>query len=295
MKGLITGIKNTRKSLLIYGQAGAGKSSLGAEFPKPVFIGTEVPYHLKVPKFPNVKTLDEFFKRCQQLLTEPNDRQTLVIDSMDGLQNMHIAEFFYPQKEKRDRTPAEYGGGYGRGNALIRKFFYQNFFMKLFRQLMEKYTVVFISHEGMKMKKSDLGEEISYFAPNLCSQLYDMVCDTVDCIVYVRMSRGKAHKGFQKRWKTPSQTKAEGEAIVTRELLLNGTEYVVAKNRWKIKEVIPYFEGQGGLALISAIKNYYKGVDGDKEEAENSKDDGDTQGTDEADGSGTVVHEDSTL
>jgi hypothetical protein len=83
---LQAGIQKIPLRALIYGAHGIGKSHFASEFPNPVFLDTEGNVnHLTPPKH-RVSSWSEAQVFLQLLLTQSHDFQTLIIDSIDPLE-----------------------------------------------------------------------------------------------------------------------------------------------------------------------------------------------------------------
>ena len=99
--------------LVIYGQEGVGKSTVGAAAPNPRFVQTEDGLgEIDTAKFPLAKNLNDVLAALTALREEPHDFQTVVLDSADWLERLIwdqvCAEFGVRSIEKAD-------GGYGKG------------------------------------------------------------------------------------------------------------------------------------------------------------------------------------
>lgn len=79
--------------ILIYGEQGAGKSTLGKEMPEPIFIQTSDGLEgLSVKAFPIAEKLQDVRDALQYLLKEKHSFKTLVIDTLGGLERLVFAE-----------------------------------------------------------------------------------------------------------------------------------------------------------------------------------------------------------
>jgi hypothetical protein len=101
----------------ITGDAGLGKTSLAATFPKPIFIRAEdglqaIPTATRPDAFPLLSNVDMLWEQLTALIKEDHDYKTLVIDSVTQLDNLftnHIVD----TDPKKPRTIAQALGGYG--------------------------------------------------------------------------------------------------------------------------------------------------------------------------------------
>lgn len=107
----------------ITGDAGLGKTSLAATFPKPIFIRAEdglqaVPLASRPDAFPVLSSVDDLWDQLTALIKEDHDYQTLVIDSvtqLDTLFTTHIVE----TDPKKPKSIAQALGGYGAGFQML--------------------------------------------------------------------------------------------------------------------------------------------------------------------------------
>src|SRR6516162_4783844 len=74
--------------VLIYGPEGAGKTTLGSKFPSPVILQTEegIPRGLTMSTFGLQDAFKGVLGSISFLGTEPHDRRTLIVDSLDPLE-----------------------------------------------------------------------------------------------------------------------------------------------------------------------------------------------------------------
>ena len=75
------------------GDAGLGKTSLAATFPKPIFIRAEdglqaIPASSRPDAFPILNTVEQLWEQLTALIKDEHDYKTLVIDSITQLDNL---------------------------------------------------------------------------------------------------------------------------------------------------------------------------------------------------------------
>ena len=107
LENITRGRESKPPSLFIYGQEGVGKSTVGAAAPNPVFVQTEDGLgEIDTAKFPLAKNLNDVLAALNALRDEPNDFQTVVLDSADWLERLIwdqvCAEFGVRSIEKAD-------------------------------------------------------------------------------------------------------------------------------------------------------------------------------------------------
>lgn len=106
--------KNTPKPprIIVYGDAGLGKTTFAVSAPKPVVIQTEDGLGtLDATAFPLASSFEEVMEALSSLYTEEHDFQTLVLDSLDWLEPMIWQRVCMDNKiETIEKLP--YGKGY---------------------------------------------------------------------------------------------------------------------------------------------------------------------------------------
>jgi hypothetical protein len=109
------GVKEKKLLGLVYGVDGIGKSSFGAQFPNPLFVGPEKgTSFLNVARVEDIKTWKSFVDAIDEIIKElPNlEFETIVIDSLDWLEP--LIHQFICEKYKVDNL-VKASGGYGNG------------------------------------------------------------------------------------------------------------------------------------------------------------------------------------
>ena len=238
---IIKGKKLVKPTLLFYGEPGAGKSTAASEFASPFFVGPEVPMHLDTDKV-EVKHLKEFREPFEFLLNGKHDYKTLVIDSLDGGQDLfrnetcHVGNYVSPNKVF---------GGYGEFWNQLRKWYVQ-LRVAYLTPLKEKMTIILVSHQK-RVEQEGVDKPYQYYQPNLESKFLDEVVNYVDGIFYFM--------------KDPI-TKRVGEDIVNKnafKIYTTGTKYWMAKNRWDLQEFYQFERNKTVHRIRQAISDYYKG------------------------------------
>ncbi|MEK9896208.1 MAG: ATP-binding protein, partial [Burkholderiaceae bacterium] len=97
--------------IVVYGQAGVGKTTLGAQAPNPVFLQTESGEGtLEINAFPQVKDFSEMLEAIASLIEHEHDYETLVIDSLD-----HLEPIIWKEVCKTQGIDSIEKLGYGKG------------------------------------------------------------------------------------------------------------------------------------------------------------------------------------
>lgn len=109
---IISGRIDTAVKTLIYGPEGIGKSTLAAQFPRPVFIDTEgSTVHMDVRRMPRPQSWVELLEQARWLADHPAEAGTLVIDTADWAETL-CAELVCARAQKSGIEEFGYGKGY---------------------------------------------------------------------------------------------------------------------------------------------------------------------------------------
>lgn len=146
LKNVTKGIKPRPHFIGLYGPGGVGKSSFAAAAPNPVFLGTDDGLGtLDVASFPIPKTWADVKAVINDLLVEEHDYQTLVIDTINGLEPLlwnHII------KEARVSSIEEVDGGFGKGYLRANEQWVE--FYNTLKRLRNKMNVIILGHAKIK-------------------------------------------------------------------------------------------------------------------------------------------------
>lgn len=98
--------------LIIYGPDGVGKSSFCADAPMPLFMASEDgTNNLDVARLPEVTSFEMIIRGLKEMITDVHPYQSLVIDSLDWMENM-IYEAVATEKKVKSIEDIPYGKGY---------------------------------------------------------------------------------------------------------------------------------------------------------------------------------------
>lgn len=130
----------------LYGPGGVGKSTFGASAPKPIFLGTDDGVgNLDVASFPTPKTWLEVRQAISELAIENHDFQSLVIDTINGLEPLVWAHVC---KEAQAKSIEEVGGGFGKGYVIACEEWVE--FWASIKRLRSRMNVICLGHAQMK-------------------------------------------------------------------------------------------------------------------------------------------------
>jgi hypothetical protein len=222
--------------LMVYGSEGIGKSTLGANAPKPVFIQTEDGLgEIDCHKFPLAKFFTDVVQALTALRDEEHDFQSVVIDSIDWLERLIFDEVC---KEYGVRSIEKADGGYARGytHALT----HWRKIIGLLEQLrdMRGMIVILIAHS--KVEKFEDPETSAYdrYTPRLHKHANALLSEWVDAILFAskKFRVQKEASGFNVERGVASPIGADGGERILRTI---GSPACIAKNRFNLPSELP--------------------------------------------------------
>ena len=261
--------------ITLVGTPGVGKTTLGALFPKAIFICAEdgkavfdswdddVKPDL-FPELPRAKykgvqrpisTKDVILDQMRMLLNEEHDYQTLIIDSVTSLDRMFNHELC--ERDGVDNV-AEASGGFHKGFDTVAEWHGD---VKNACEVLRKrkgMTVIFLAHAGVKkMKNRPDADEYTVYSLDMHEKSVPVYTNLVDAVIYIKnkefvMGVQKDKKGNTTKYGRLTQT---GDRV----LITSGdgtVGYINAKNRFKLEQEIDLPEGENPLlSLIPYFAN----------------------------------------
>ena len=259
--------------ITIVAAPGAGKTSLGALFPNPVFIQAEEgmsvfetwPEELRPVIFPalprsnkkeKISTKDALLDQLRSLAQQDHDFKTLVIDSVTSLHSLFEHEVC---EDYEVDNVADAAGGFHKGYIVVKEMHSEIKSACDYLRNKKGMTIIFLAHSGVqKMKNSPDAEEYSVYSLDMNKDSVPVYVNLVDAVLYLRQEE------FVKGGATDKKgiTKKLGKVVQTgdRILVTSGDGrigYVNAKNRYDLDseipmpigvnpllDLIPYFNGK---------------------------------------------------
>lgn len=241
--------------IVFYSLEGMGKSTFGASAIKPIFQPTEDGLdEIDAPKFPKAESFPEVMANIKMLGTEEHDFKTYILDTMDWLEPLVIAETC-----DRYNMPREYGlaGTGGRGNA----FGYGNG-VKFAMQVWEEFLVglgklrdrkgmatLLIAHSEVKRFESPDVEPYDRYQIKLHKDISAKIIEWCDALLFAnyKVYTDKTDLGFNK-------VQVRGVGGTERVIYTEEHPAYKAKNRYDLPPEIPFIKGEAWNALMMGIK-----------------------------------------
>ena len=264
--------KTKPPQITIVAAPGAGKTTLGALFPNPVFIqaeeGTSVfdtwadedkpsvfPQLPRASKEKKISTKDVLLAQLRSLATQDHDFKTAVIDTVTSLHNLFEHEVC--ESYGVDNI-GEAAGGYGKGYLAVKEMHAEVKSACDYLRNSKGMTVVFLAHIAIqKMKNRPDADEYSVYTLDMHKDSLPVYVNLVDAVLYLRQEEFvKGHATDKK-----GVTTKLGKIVQTGDRLLvtsgdGKIGFVNAKNRFELDselavpagenpllDLIPYFKG----------------------------------------------------
>lgn len=241
----LSSLKSTKRHdppvMLLYGVDGIGKTSLAAEFPNPIYLATEgerPPSDIELATPGTIESFDDLLNIIGELLTEDHDRQTVIIDSLDGLEPL-----VWRATAARLGVNSVEDAGYGKG--YVEADTEWNELMAAVSALARAgIYVVMLAHPEIVRFDSPTSDPYSRYQPKLHKRANALVREKSDVVAFMNYRISIKEKEVARQTKV---TRAEGGK--ERQIHLNEGAGFNAKNRYSMPDALPYRKGQGFAEL----------------------------------------------
>jgi hypothetical protein len=225
----------------LYGPPGVGKSTFGSTLPKAVFIQCERGLdQITCDRFPAPKTLADYKRQILALAEEPHDYESIIIDTIDGLDLLIQAEVC-----RAGKVNSIEDFGYGRGWTFAREIWVK--ILDRLTEMSERWNILLIAHAGVKnITDPQLGTPYDQWQLRLHDRSADILKQCVDLLLFAQLSRTIDKE-------TPKARKGRAITSEDREMWTSPVTGVIAKNRFNLENPMP-FEWP---ALEEAIQKFY--------------------------------------
>lgn len=219
------GIKAPR--IMLYGPHGLGKTTFGANAPDPIFILTEDGLgQIEANHFPVATTYQEVLDAVGTLVVEEHSFKTVVIDSLDWLENIIMRDL----EEKHDAKELAYGRG-----AVMAADYWRNILEGLAVLRDQKgMSIILLAHAEIKRFDSPEVEPFDRYQPKLQARSSALIQEWCDCVFFCNYKTivKKEDVGFNK-------TVSRGITTGDRLIYTNEKPAYYAKNRFSLPDAIP--------------------------------------------------------
>ena len=237
---MLKSIKNGKEAkpprIMIYGQEGVGKSTMGASAPKPIFIQTEDGLsEIDCHKFPLAKNLSDVLASLQALINEDHDYQTIIIDSLDWLERLIFDEVC---REYGVKSIEKADGGYAKG--YVHALSHWRKILNFLGQLRDEKGMACILIAHSKIEKFEDPESSAYdrYSPRLHKHANALISEWVDAVLFAtrRFRTQKEDAGFNRERTIAAPIGADGGERIIKTV---GGPACVAKNRFNLPGELP--------------------------------------------------------
>jgi len=233
----------------LLGDAGMGKTSLAATFPKPVFIRAEdgmqaIAADARPDAFPVLSSVDQLWEQLTALIKEDHGYKTVVIDSVTALERM-FGQYILDNDPKRPKSLNQANGGYGAGFAAVATLHQR--VRKAAGLLVEKGVhVVFIAHADTEVIELPDQDPYTRYSLRLHRKSTAPYTDDADVCAFIKLRTFTTGDGERKK------AISDGSRL----LVTYAAAANVSKNRFGITDDLELNPGQNPLAAhIPSLSN----------------------------------------
>lgn len=235
--------------VLLYGVEGIGKSTFGAQAPKPIFIQTEDGLdEIDCDKFPLAATYDDVLTALGELRSQQHDYESVVIDSLDWLERLVWDKLCAANGVNSiEKVDGGYSKGYTHALTYWREIIDQLNVLRNVRGM----VVLLIAHSKVERFEDPESSPYDRYSPRLHKHAAALVSEWCDAVLFAtrKMRTQSEDAGFnRKRTIAHAIGKDGGERI----LRCVGGPSCVAKNRYSITEELPL----SWAAFMQALSNH---------------------------------------
>jgi hypothetical protein len=228
---LVRGRQKEPRRTFLFGPEGVGKSTFGADAPKPIFLCAESgTAQLDVTRFPAPHTFDDCFAAVRLLTKEKHDFQTLVVDTVDWLEPL-IWDSICKRDGKTDIEAYGYGKGY---QAALDE--WRRFLAELEQLRGAGVEVLMLGHAQLKTFKNPLGPDYDRYELKLNQKAGGLLKEWCDAVLFANWETYALKREDEKKGVF---AKGKGLSTGARLVYTQRTAAYDAKNRYGLPAEFP--------------------------------------------------------
>ena len=235
--------------VLLYGVDGVGKTSLAAEWPDPIYLhtqGEEPPSNIELQSPGVVESYDEMIGLMTELVTEDHNYKTVIIDSLDGFEQLVWAKTCERAGFETIEAP-----GYGKGYVETDQE-WQYFADGAIALKQRGIAVVLLAHPEIIRFDSPTTDPYSRYTPKLHKRANAVIREKSDVVAFMNYRTTIKEKEVARQ-----KTVAHGEGGGDRQIHLEERPGFMAKNRYQMPANIQYRIGKGYAELSKHFPHPY--------------------------------------
>lgn len=216
-----------RVRAVVYGPEGVGKSTFGANAPKPIFLGAEDgTAQLDVARFPAPQTFADVLAAVRELATQPHEFETLVADTLDWIEPL-IWDFICQRDGVAKIEDYGYGKGYQAALDEWRKLLAALESLRKARPM----HIILLAHSQIRPFKNPQGEDFDRYELKIHAKASGLVKEWSDAVLFCNWET------FAKKDERTKRVK--GVSTGARNIYTERTAAYDAKNRYSLPEELP--------------------------------------------------------
>jgi hypothetical protein len=216
--------------MLLYGDAGRGKTTLATKAPKALLLPLErgLPRGVEVDAVQGLDSFDKVMSTLLAIHSDPRGYDSLVIDTLDALEPLVLEHTCAKNNWKNIEAPP-YGKGWVAADDEWRRF------IRGITAIRDKHnmTVVLVSHAEVIRVEDPRAPTFTSYSPKLNKRARALVVDACDVVGFLAedLRTVSDDSGFRER--------VRASAGNGRYLFLEGRPAFAAKNRFRMPEKVP--------------------------------------------------------
>jgi hypothetical protein len=233
-------------AVLLHGVHGIGKSTFGSNAKNAIFIGSEENDELDTSRFPKVELWEDFINQLETLKTEEHEFNTVVIDTIDSLEQ--VAQKAILTGNDKNKTMATAMGGFGKAYEKMRDMFLDvrdNYLIPLRDQ--KNMNIVLLAHsEKVKHEDPITNTQYDHYQTAIHKKIKPVFEDWVSAILFANFELYKAEREHDGK----EYALGDGE----RRVFTEERPSHIAKNRFNLEYEMPL----DWKTFAKGVAEYYK-------------------------------------